>query len=84
MDSAFRQQACQRPLDICRISFTVNMIHLLPKAAFHIRRQRNLCSEYQTWHRWPKDNGPALLLRRNGGYLSKLSERYIVRNAISA
>ena len=73
LDSAFRQQACQRPLDICRISFTVNMIHLLPKAAFHIRRQRNLCSEYQTWHRWPKDNGPALLLRRNGG-LSKQAE----------
>ena len=68
MDSAFRQQACQRPLDICRISFTVNMIYLLPKAAFHIRRQRNLCSEYQT-----KDNGPALLLRRNGG-LSKQAE----------
>ena len=40
--------------------------------------------EYRTWRRWLKENGPALLLRRNGGYPSKLSERYIVRNAISA
>ena len=30
-------------------------------------------SEYRTWRHWLKDNGPALLLRRNGG-LSKQAE----------